>query len=339
MTGCRPRPWISSRLADQHRTVYTRAGAAPTALPWASSFSPEGRSKVPEQIPDLFSHREHAKRLYSLYLCRLQSNELDEELVVACREIREHAALGPGIQAAHFTFHFEIDSLCRLGKYSAAWRQLRKQEKLIRGANRDIVHHEWVAHEHHWLLHYYAPLLYFLVRLQLGRSLQEAGLSFLLRGRSKSCDALFYVYKPLRTPRERHEVTLRHFYTRLGKSLRDWQQWEQFVRGFHPKLFELTGVMSEELLRDPRRMSRFFRELGRLREERTTSSVTRGQADLVESPGAVRQAQERIQDQLEGFVERNRSSFEKTDEVLEKLFPELQSLPKGSFWSILDKMP
>jgi hypothetical protein len=76
-----------------------------------------------------------------------------------------------------------------------------------------------------------------------------------------------------------------------------------------------------------------------MREERTTFSVTRGQADLVESPGKVRQAQERIQDQLEGFVERNRSRFEKTDEVLEKLFPELQSLPKGSFRFIMDRMP
>jgi hypothetical protein len=72
-----------------------------------------------------------------------------------------------------------------------------------------------------------------------------------------------------------------------------------------------------------------FHELMRLREERGTSGVTRGQADLVESPAKVRRFQEATQGKLEEFRERIQPTKEKSDVLLKKLFPELRKLRKS----------
>jgi hypothetical protein len=145
-------------------------------------------------------------------------------------------------------------------------------------------------------------------------------------------EALFtlpYVYKSGGRPRELHHVALRHFYDRLGRSLGEWDHWEAFVGSFHPRLFCLAGVSRDELLHDPQRLGEFDEKLTEAGRARITSSVTRGQADLVESEEQVRRAQQSIQEKLDEFQERIRPTKERTDAKLKKLFPELRGLPWG----------
>jgi hypothetical protein len=66
---------------------------------------------VPDAIPDLWRANEDAVRLYQLYLCRLQINDMHERIVAACHQIRRYAARGPGPTEGLFTFSIEIESL------------------------------------------------------------------------------------------------------------------------------------------------------------------------------------------------------------------------------------
>jgi hypothetical protein len=278
--------------------------------------------------PNLFRTEKDAVRLYQLYLNRLQMNGLDEETVTACAEIRRHATRTVGAKEALFTYGYAIESLCRLRRYKAAWWQLREREKLHLGARLDLSQRDWAGYDACELMWRYAPLLYLLRRFELGCALQEKALACFFSGKVRSYDVLPYVYKPESRPRECHHVSLRHFYDRLGRDLRGWQHWESFVSGFHPRLYRMAAVERDELLHDPQRLADFSDRLAELAKARITSSVTRGQADLVQSAERVGRAQQSIRKQLDEFQVRIQPTIERTDKKLKRLFPELRGLKR-----------
>jgi hypothetical protein len=261
-----------------------------------------------ERIPDLWRMKEDAARLYQLCLCRLQMHDQHERVVSACRQIRRHAARGPGPAEGWFTFYFAIDSLCELGNYRAAWRQLRLREELAFGERFDLVRREWTPTDWWDLAFYYAPLLFFLGRYRRGCALLETSLGFCFGGKkTRSFDLLFHVSSGDTEPRHRCGVALSHFYTRLGKSLGEWRHWEAFVKGFHPRLFRLAAIRRDELLRDPGRLGAFAAALMTARD------------DLLESPR---------KRQRDKFVERNNTARKRIEAKLHELFPELRGLPR-----------
>jgi hypothetical protein len=137
---------------------------------------------------------------------------------------------------------------------------------------------------------------------------------------------LFRVYNGDDEPEKRQRVTLQHFYHRLGRDLRQWRHWEAFINGFHPKLFRLAGIRSVVLLEDAAQFPIFFNRLMEIRQERATSSVTRGERDLVESPARVRAWHESTQTKIEQFKEHSRPRREQLEAKLLELFPDLQDL-------------
>jgi len=255
-------------------------------------------------------------------------NGLRERVASACGQIRRYAARGPGLHESLFTFSFEIDALCALKRYRKAWNQLQLRDQIRFGKRSDLTRRDWSADDCWELVVSYAPLLFFLRKHRDGCSLLETSLDFRFVGQKvQSYDLLFQVYKGDQEPGDRYQVTLFHFYQRLGKSLREWHHWEAFVAGLHPRLFRLTGVGREELLGDPQHLAPFFHRLMETRAERTTSGVTRGQADLIESPGKVRKWQEATQERRRQFVERTEARREQTQATLHRLFPELARVP------------
>jgi hypothetical protein len=280
-----------------------------------------------ERIPDLWRLNEDAPRIYHLYVCRLKMNGLHERVVTASRQIRRYAARGPGHKDGLFTFSYEIDSLCELNNYKAAWRQLRVYQDRAVGERFDLAHRNWSVEEEPWLTFYFAPLLFYLKRYRLGCSLLETALSFSFDGKNvQSYDLLFHVYNDDEVPRNLCRVTLAHFYTRLGKRLHEWRYWEAFVNGFHSRLFRLAGVGREELLADSQRLPAFFDRLMAIRAERTASGYTRGQADLIQSLAKVKAWHEAQQRKTAQFDDRIRPTSERHDAKLLQLFPELRNL-------------
>lgn len=74
-------------------------------------------------------------------------------------------------------------------------------------------------------------------------------------------------------------------------------------------------------------MAGFFGKLMEVRAERTTSGVTRGQANLIESPRKVREWQETTQAKLNLFHERINPTRELIEANLHEVFPDWKSLP------------
>ena len=279
------------------------------------------------RIINLWRANEDAARLYRVYLARLQMNGRHESVVSACRQIRRYADRGPGRNEGSFTFWFEIDSLCELKNYQTAWRQLHLREKTASGRPLDITRRKWSAEDTWELAFSYAPLLYFLGRYRLGCELLETSLGFYFgRKDVQSYDILFHVFNPDDEPRNRARVTLTHFYRRLGKSLNEWQHWQEFVNGFPPRLFQMTRVKGEELLANSDKLPGFVRSLIEVIEARTTSGVTRGQTDLLESPAKVRKWQEATRMKLERL--RSDPTREHFNASLQRLFPDLALLPR-----------
>lgn len=277
-----------------------------------------------EPIPDLWRAKEDAARLYELYLCRLQMNHRHERVVVVCPRIRRYAARGPGPNEGLFTFSFEIDSLCELKDYHAAWRRLRLREQVVFGARFDLRSRQWSSADGWDLAFSYAPLLFFLGRYRQGCQLLETSLGFCFGGKkARSFDILFHVYNGDEEPWDRYTVTLSHFYGRLGRDLRQWRHWEAFVGGFHPRLFRLSGVRRDELMANPGRLGVFVDKLREVRAERTTSRAGGSQSDLIDSAAKVRKRQDATQRKLDEFNERIKPVMERTNLKLLELFPEL----------------
>jgi hypothetical protein len=277
------------------------------------------------RIPDLWRVKEDARRLYVFYLSRLQSYGMHDEVVGACRQIRQYASRGPGGKEGLFTFSFEIDSLCELGYFKVAWRQLRYREEIVFGKRLDLARRRWRPEDLHELEFSYAPVLYFLGRYPLGCSLLETSLRFWLHAKKvSSYDVLFRVYNGDEEPWNRCWVTLKHFYERLGKDLSEWPLWKKFVNGLHPRLFRLADVRREKLLEDPARMGVFFDNLMDLRRKRITSGMTRGQPDLIENPVKVKKWQQATTQKLAQFEDRILPTRERIEAKLQYWFPELQ---------------
>lgn len=284
---------------------------------------------VAETIPDLWRAKEDAARLYQLYLVRLQINDRHEQVVAVCPRIRRYATRGPGPTEGLFTFSFEIDSLCALKDYKAAWRRLRLREEIIFGERLDLRRREWSSADGWELAFSYAPLLFFLGRYRQGCALLETSLGFWFgRRMTQSFDILFHVYNGNKEPWHQCQVTLSHFYNRLGKNLRQWRHWKAFVNGFHPRLFRLSGVHRDELMAEPERLGLFHDKLMEVRAERTTSGVGGSQSNLIDSAAKVRKRQEATQRQRDKFNERIKPVQERTNRKLQELFPELQGLPR-----------
>ncbi len=282
-----------------------------------------------EMIPDLWRADVDAVGLYKLYLCRLQMNHQHERVVAVCPRIRRYAARGPGLTEGLFTFSIEIDSLCDLKDYHAAWRRLRLREVIAFGERFDLRSRKWLSADGRDLMYFYAPLLFFLNRYRQGCALLETALDFWFVGtKSRSFDMLFHVYNGDAEPVDRCRVTLSHFYGRLGRDLHQWPHWEAFVNGFHARLFRLSGVRVDELVAEPELLSAFFNKLMQVRAERTTSGVSSGQSDLIESAAKVRERQDAIQRNLDEFRERIKGVQERTNLELLKFFPELHEMPR-----------
>jgi hypothetical protein len=279
------------------------------------------------QLPDLWRAEADAERMYQLYLVRLQMNGLHDRVVTACGQIRRYAARGPGRRAGLFTFFFEIDSLVELKNYHAAWRQVQLRDETIRRHRVSLDRRRWSAKDSSELAYTYAPLMYFLKRYALGCKLLETSLGFWYqRPKAQSYDVLFHVYNADEEPRIRPRVTLAHFYRRLGRDLREWTLWSTFVNGLAPPLFRIAGVERKALLKDSSKLIVFFANLVRVREERVTSGVTRGQADLLESPAKVKRWQDATRAKVQRFDKD--PARESIRGVLLEHFPDLQGLAR-----------
>jgi hypothetical protein len=250
-----------------------------------------------------------------------------ERIVAACRAIRRYAASGPGVEAGLFTYSHEVLALWELRRYADAWRRARERHAIVFGERLDLRREGWPIEMASLLEYDYAPILYFLGRYRTGCSLLETALDFRFDGtKVRSYDLLFRIDNGDAEPQHLYQVTLKHFYDRLGRELREWRHWGAFVEGFHPRLFRLAGVPREELLADASRLTAFVDRLLEVREERVTSGVGGSQSDLVDSPAKVRRRQEALTERLEQHVERTAPARERIDAKLETRFPELAAL-------------
>jgi hypothetical protein len=282
---------------------------------------------VADVIPDLWRANEDAVRVYQFYLSHLLINDMHERVVAACRQIRRYAARGPGATEGLFTISIEIESLCALKDYEAAWRRLRLQEEIAFGKRIDLRSRQWSKADWSELIFSYAPLSYFRGRYRQGCRLLETWLDFWFTGtKPRSFEILFNVYSREVEPTVRGGVTLSHFYARLGRNLRQWRHWEAFVNGFHPRLFRVSGVPRDELLADPARLAEFSDKLIDLQRRRCTSGVDGGESDLIESPAKVKKRQDATRRQLAAFRGRTKPVQERTDRKLKELFPDLPPL-------------
>jgi hypothetical protein len=281
-------------------------------------------------IPDLWSAGEDQERLYALYLLALARHGQHGRVVTACRAIRRHAARGPGVSAALFTCDCELDALCALGRYGAAWRRLREREAILFGERLDLRRREWPAEMASQLEYAYAPLLYFLGRERRGCALLEAALESAFIGpRVRSFDILFRIANGDPEPESRYQVTLKHFYDRLGKNLREWRRWGAFVDGLHPRLFRLAGIDRRDLLGDGAALTPLVNRLLEVRDARTFTGVGGAQADLLDSPARVQRRQEALAEKLDRFEERIAPVHAEVEAKLRALFPELDGRGGG----------
>lgn len=279
------------------------------------------------RLPDLWKAKVDAERMYQIYLARLQMNGLHDRAISACPQIRRYAAQGPGRRAGLFTFSFEVDCLVRQKAYSTAWRRVQLRDQIIRQRRIPIARRRWTPKDFWELCFTYAPLMYFLERHAFGRSLLETALGFWYRRPdADSFDILFHVCNADDEPRILPRVTLTHFYRRLGRDLGQWILWPRFVDGLAAPLFRIAGVKRKALLGDPSQLAMFFANLMRVRDARTTSGVTRGQADIIESPAKVRQWQDATRDKSARF--RSDPARMRTQATLLQYFPELEGLAR-----------
>jgi hypothetical protein len=279
-------------------------------------------------IPDLWRLDEDARRLYSLYFAQMLRNRAYERVVAASRQIRRYAARGPGGEAGLFAFYYEIEALFELKAYHGAWRRLRRYEEAALGRRIDLKRREWPDEELAWFEFHHAPVLYFLGRYRLGSALLHASLDQWFTGKKvRSFDLMHRVFNGDPEPADRCRVTLRHFYGRLGKDLREWSHWDLFVNGFHPRLFRLAEIRRDELMADSRRLDPFFERLMAIRHERTKSTRRSvGERDLTDSEAAVRKRQEAFREEGARFEEQYAPRRRLTEAKLKGLFPELRSI-------------
>ena len=276
--------------------------------------------------PNLFREQpqQEAKRLYTLYLSHLMAKARDRRVVEACQQIRAYATRLKQPRSADFTFQFEIDALCKLRRFSDAWKQLRRLERIANGKNINLNAKEWEPEQLDWFWHYHPHILYFLGRYQLACRLLEALLAAKMAYPEEglSYQLLPHVYKPVARPRERHEVTLYHLYRKLDKNLLEWPQWEQFVNGFDPKVFSLADIQREDLLQDASLLRPLCEAISTERKQRLTANVSAGEHELIDSPNEV----QRFQDNVAAKRALQDPVIAQREQQLKEMFPELKRL-------------
>lgn len=277
-------------------------------------------------VPNLFLDRNarEAKRLYSLYLAQLMTKSRKRRIVEASQQIRNYAARLKQPRSADFTFQFEIDALCKLRRFADAWKQLRRFERIAHGKNISLSKRKWEPEQLDWFWHYHPHILYFLGRYQLAARMLEALFAEKLSHPEAgvSYELLPDIYKPVSRPRDRHEVTLYHVYRKLGKKLSEWPQWEQFVNGFDPELFNLTNIQREDMLRDASLLRPFYEAISKERKERLTAHVSVGERELIDSPEEV----QRFQNDVTAKRALQEPIITQDEKQLREIFPELQRL-------------
>ena len=144
---------------------------------------------------------------------------------------------------------------------------------------------------------------------------------------------LYYVYKGEQEPWDRYGVTLKHFYNRLDKDLRQWRHWPEFVNGFSPEFFRQAEVKRAEMLEDAALLPVFFDNLLTIQTERRATETKWSLADLIDSPA---KAKKRPAGKKKDPQPHKKSSVaddsarEQFEARLLDWFPELADLPKGS---------
>jgi hypothetical protein len=256
-------------------------------------------------------------------------HQAHERVVFACRRIRRYAARGPGPPQGLFTFSFEIDALCDLKDYRAAWRQLRLRDRTLYGRRLDFARRQWLRHEGWELQFSYAPILFFLRKYEQGCALLEKALAWsFVDAPVRSYHVIFSVYNDDRVPSHRARVTLSHFYRRLSKRLTEWRYWTTFVDGFHSNLLDVAGVHRGKLLKDEGQLAVLYRRLLQLRDKRLTTPGGRGVGDLIDSAAEVKKTQKTRKKELERAAKKHKARTEQTNAKLRELFPELRALIK-----------
>ncbi|MDB5388467.1 MAG: hypothetical protein JWM11_4113 [Planctomycetaceae bacterium] len=277
-------------------------------------------------IPDLWRMNEDVPRLYQFYLLQLMIDEQHERIVSACRRIRQYAKRGPGIKDGLFTFWSEINALCELKNYRAAWQQLRRCEYIIFGRRFDLKRGQFPPSNGTKVFYYYAPILYFLGRYREGCDLLEHELGLFLKGTNYiSYEIRFHVANNLK-PSDRFCVTLAHFYTRLGRKLREWKQSETFVNAFHPSFFRILGVEPEVLLTNSKELRTFLKKLNKI--PRTQLKRENGCTILLKTARKARKQTESAKRKQEQIDKQFEDAKQARTVQLKELFPELRALLK-----------
>jgi hypothetical protein len=221
------------------------------------------RSLKETPVIDLYlvRRKSEAKRLYSLYLSTLLLHGRWARAVRACTEIRRIASRHHNLALGNFTYAFEIQGLCSFGHFRAAWRRLRQLERFALGRPINLRAKKWNTGELQWFASYHVQILFFLGRYKLAARLLEAVLAQRMRLASqRSTNALLpYVCNRLRKPRRCFEVTLEHLYQKLGRSLREWKQWNDFLTRLDDELFQSSRISRHHLSQDPKLLRRLSR--------------------------------------------------------------------------------
>ena len=277
------------------------------------------------RIPDLWASGEDAERLYSLFLLQLWMTGHHDRVITAARRIRQYATHGPGPKAALFTYHFEIDVLCELGRFREAWRQQRQKDRSYFGRSIDYARHQWPDELGHQLLYSTGPLLFFTGQYELGRHLMECGLEVWFRGgRPSSYDWLHRVITNGTRPILPAHVSLWHFYQKLHRDLGQWRHWESYVDGFPDQFFRAIGVHRDALRKDAGLLRKISRRIREIMDERCTSGCTQGIEDIVGKASEVRRWHQKLLKKRKSGEPARRERSDHFDNKLLELFPELR---------------
>jgi len=279
-------------------------------------------------VPNLFrtlGNRHEIERYYSVYLVQLLRTNRARRAIEACRCIRRFAKNQGRPKTALFTFQWEIDAYER-GRLNAPamWRVLRSWDRMALGKPIDFANHRWKPEDAHRLLFFYAPILYLRERYQLGCELLERAIKMHARRQGWGFELLWHIYKPAVRPATTYDVTLTHFYRALGRDLRQWELWGDFVDDFPAKLFRLSRVNRNSLRNDPKFLKPFFEWICAERKRRLFTHTTMGVIDLLDSPAKVKQRQTATAKKIARLADDpHRKELE---EKITKTFPELAEI-------------
>ena len=280
-------------------------------------------------VPNLFltlCNRHEIEQYYSIYLVQLLRADRTRRAIEACRCIRRFAKNHGQPKAALFTFQWEMAAFQRSRlNASAMWRVLRSWDRMALGKPIDLANHRWSGERDvHRLLYFYAPLLYFREHYRLGCELLEKAIRMHSRRKGWGFELLWHIYKPVLRPATTYDVTLTHFYRALGRDIRQWELWGDFVGDFPAELFRLSGVGRNSLQSNPELLEPFFQWICAERERRLFTHTTMGVIDLLQSAAKVKQRQKTVAKKIARSA--NDPKRKDLEEKIRKTFPELAEI-------------